>query len=88
MLSDDRRTVSAVVHHLSIWADITGAVAGAAKSVGSAVSSAGYNGQTCLIEPTGGSPPRVSLAGESPVYGWSADQPLAQRFPQPASGGV
>ncbi|MBB2893728.1 hypothetical protein [Flexivirga oryzae] len=39
-LSSDRRTVTAVVHHLSLWTDITGAVEKVKKAVSDAVNSA------------------------------------------------
>ena len=39
-LSSDRRTVTAVVHHLSLWTDITGAVGTVKKAVSDAVNSA------------------------------------------------
>src|SRR5690606_20728689 len=35
-LSEDRRTVSAVVHHLSTWTDITGGLANIGESIGNA----------------------------------------------------
>lgn len=39
-VSDDRMSVSATVHHLSLWTDVAGALGSAAKTVGSALGDA------------------------------------------------